>query len=1323
MTIASSDSENKLRMGYWSYFQVDVSNQSFINNYVHKQCYYKITRKLSPIKKKKQEINKCLENSSDMFNDTPLNESVPNIDNRMLNLEEMVSVTSQLSNNWNGFEEGTRDIHLDIITSALPEATANGSSKTIVSLESTGIDLNVGFMQVKQSQSKTQDFLSKSLNITQFINEQINEENQYQIDFEHDKTTREFIDRSKDLSIQNVIIEEQTNINKSKINKNQCKSSIIKNNRKTQSQYINLKRQRSSSRKSSKRFLTSSSKNTKDFMLCYEDDTQLNKTFINGFEELFSWLRHLLMKEIIVPMTDIKVHYENILRRRKETYSPSILLASAIRARLELKFGQDIVHEKSEQLLTITNRMGHTCSYHTMCRLQYEAAEKVRLLSDTLKQDQRPSCAIINHHFAVKVADNFDMNKETLHGQNSLHMLNQIIVQTSENDEIPIISKDLINSIIDQISTSASSAPVTIATITSKDLLKYEPFIDYSFDTSLLAYSLSKYYSMFNEDGTLTKSKSIQFPLLSGFFATHLTPQNRPIHSIKFCTPIKQSPNDILTTEMCLRETKTTMVETHHQKLAVVVVDEKLYTNCMKVIRSNPTDFEYVFIYPGDFHLMKNTMIVIWQILECSGIEDILNIIYKGATLKSILNVHHFNKSFRSCKLLYTALQMLLVESYVAANTSLAIDTTSTSNSLFLSNELRVLFENIPNEYNTDSVKQIWFKKLVTIIEQEHTVSKISIWAENKAKQSLSFKFWYFILRHLFEPLIILYCSIRTSNFNLRNACVSKLGPLFFSTNHRHYARLCAQHLFDISTASSYLLERLSNSFSVVRSHRPFSAIALDQTIESSINKFGKGHGGITGKFSDETIDIWTNSYSFRATLTSILHEICAIETEENSVDSHIECTATRQAIDNHDLNLLLIKLKQEDIFSSNNPQFRKLLSGKIVHDDIINNITSSFVRGQEAMSMYIKDRLINKTVNVEEPLKAMYLLKLSDADSYTPEQQLHSKKKHLLHHHSKDLTKMFNSIDRLIRNTLIIAEQRNLSLSSIFSYEFAPAPLSLCDLHNYEIMNQQQKSSVIDYIKSQFPKSFSSLCPSIVGKQALIIDGGSILQIKPVGKKITLRQYANQLLKMIIIYNFHRYNRIDVVFDSHKSKIEKSFIPRHAGKKVLPVFDIKCDDILDSDYQQLINNNRATVAARVRECWCTNASIETLPEGKILVIAGPDDSSVTLKKSHDPTEDYLLVSNHTEADTRLFLHAQAISYENIRSITIQATDTDIIILAIAHILYLDVDNVYIKSFNTKAKFDAFINIREIALTIREKFCFDPCLLIVIHALSGCDTL
>ena len=50
-----------------------------------------------------------------------------------------------------------------------------------------------------------------------------------------------------------------------------------------------------------------------------------------------------------------------------------------------------------------------------------------------------------------------------------------------------------------------------------------------------------------------------------------------------------------------------------------------------------PNIFDNVFIYVGDFHLMKNMMVVIWSILEGSGIEDILENIYKSATLRSIL--------------------------------------------------------------------------------------------------------------------------------------------------------------------------------------------------------------------------------------------------------------------------------------------------------------------------------------------------------------------------------------------------------------------------------------------------------------------------------------------------------------------------------------------------------------------------------------------------------------------------------------------------------------------------------------------------------------
>ncbi|CAF1612425.1 unnamed protein product, partial [Didymodactylos carnosus] len=87
-------------------------------------------------------------------------------------------------------------------------------------------------------------------------------------------------------------------------------------------------------------------------------------------------------------------------------------------------------HERSSQLLTITNRYGHTCGYKTIVRLHHEAAERVKMSSIPLASVKQ------QHMFAIKVADNFDLNKESLHGENSIHILNQIIVHNPENDEL-----------------------------------------------------------------------------------------------------------------------------------------------------------------------------------------------------------------------------------------------------------------------------------------------------------------------------------------------------------------------------------------------------------------------------------------------------------------------------------------------------------------------------------------------------------------------------------------------------------------------------------------------------------------------------------------------------------------------------------------------------------------------------------------------------------------------------------------------------------------------------------------------------------------------
>ncbi|CAF3786549.1 unnamed protein product [Rotaria magnacalcarata] len=1236
--IASTKCDEKLRIGYRLLFEAEISDQTIKDCYVHRRCYINVTRNVASITTQQEELEKSLESSTCVAHDDISSEPSCIQTEPDTNMQQ-IPIINVPSSDPNDFVENIYDYYDDVANTCVSVKTTNGSSITYCRTEmSYDVNLNDGMIMFDQSMNGAED------NLSEITNEQISSSSPAVMNIEEEGST-EILCSSKQLTIEESTSENKTNeyINMTKDTET-CVLIDRKNRKSVKSNNTKLKRQRSPSYKILKRISRLSSNAAVDIDHDLNDTVQVNidNIYTTGFEELCDWLSPVLMKGIIVSMNDIKTKYKQILRMRKERCSSSMLLASAVRARLEQKFGNQIMfyyrrkreglyvalndlsvilsklmhdnkslsthhqsvprvnsnpgtaqrscenifetvqllrqsienyshyfsmlkknrlslidldsnifwdcipillknfiglltasskefneikkqydfysmftenvltnhdkklkiasisydiinsfnrnfitpkhyllgnellrHENSCQLLTITNRLGHTCSYKTMRRLQYEVADKVNTLSDTIQRGQH-SNEILNNGFLIKVIDNFDMNKETLHGENSLHMLNQIIVQTIENDESYITANEVINDIIDCISTSTPPSLVVEAIKPPKQLFKYKSCFDLSLKFSLLGYSLVKCFDLFDTNGNIVLSKPIHFPILSGFFATYLNNRIRPIHTGRYCCPIKENPNDVTTIEASLRETKTNILELNRQQTAVVVVDEKLFHICTKVIGNNPNEFDGMFIYPGDFHLIKTTMIVIWQVLDGSG-------------------------------------------------------------------------------------------------------------------------------------------------------------------------------------------------------------IALDQTIESTINKDGKSHGGISGKFTNESIDVWAKSFSFRAMLSSICHEICKIETNSNSVDSHNECGSSRQVYDNYELQQMLIKLKQEDIFGVHTVQFRKLLSGKIIHHDIIENITTSFIRGEEAMLNYIEDRLVKKNIDISTTLKGMRFLKLSDADTYISGKETNGKKSRLLNIQSKDLSKVLHSVDRLMRDSFIIGEQRDIPLPSIFCHEFTPAPLSLCDINNYHIMNQQKKQIAIDYIRSIFPLSFSSSMPNISGTKALVIDDGAMLQTKPVGRSTTVRPYANQLLKT-------------------------------------------CDDILDSDYPTLIHNNRAVVASCVRECWSSKITTQQVPYGKVLVVAGPDESSVTLKKFEDPFEDYLLQSNHVEVDTRVFLHAQAISYDNIRSIIIQASDTDVIILGIAHALHLDIDNFYIKSFNTKAKFNTYINVSDIACKLKRKFSMDPMLLLVIHALSGCDT-
>jgi hypothetical protein len=169
-----------------------------------------------------------------------------------------------------------------------------------------------------------------------------------------------------------------------------------------------------------------------------------------------------------------------------------------------------------------------------------------------------------------------------------------------------------------------------------------------------------------------------------------------------------------------------------------------------------------VFLYAGDFHIMKKYMVVIWDVLNGSGVEDVLGCIYKAAAHRSILNVHNVNYSLRCCKLVYTALSVLFFEAFIKASTS---STPSLPTTGFVET-LKGILKSIPSDYTIATMKQQWFSTMIEELDKLKLSDALDKWAVEQCRINPAFSFWFFIYRKLLELLILMYMSIRLSNFD-----------------------------------------------------------------------------------------------------------------------------------------------------------------------------------------------------------------------------------------------------------------------------------------------------------------------------------------------------------------------------------------------------------------------------------------------------------------------------------------------------------------------------------------------------------------------------
>ncbi|CAF0914861.1 unnamed protein product [Didymodactylos carnosus] len=195
--------------------------------------------------------------------------------------------------------------------------------------------------------------------------------------------------------------------------------------------------------------------------------------------------------------------------------------------------------------------------------------------------------------------------------------------------------------------------------------------------------------------------------------------------------------------------------------------------------------------------------------------------------------------------------------------------------------------------------------------------------------------------------------------------------------------------------------------------------------------------------------------------------------------------------------------------------------------------------------------------------------------------------------------------------------------LNDIFIHEFTEQPVLLCNRKKPKLLYQLTKAVLQKYLQEKFGMAFLeppnwTLHPH---ESALIIDGALLLQVT------TSECHGSTLTSAQYIMN------------------EESIL------------------CVGEDYNKLLRDNRAVVAKAVRDAWLKLCL--KIPADKVLYVAGLDEEAFMINSSG-----FILIpelqSNQNEADTRIFLHIQHIqSFQHISQATIQATDTDVLVLAI----------------------------------------------------------
>ena len=395
----------------------------------------------------------------------------------------------------------------------------------------------------------------------------------------------------------------------------------------------------------------------------------------------------------------------------------------------------------------------------------------------------------------------------------------------------------------------------------------------------------------------------------------------------------------------------------------------------------------------------------------------------------------------------------------------------------------------------------------------KHTIAKYEFYVNDTlaGKRGKTAQFWMQYAT-IIDLSNILHRAIKQNDPDLFAYALFELSPIFFMTNHVNYARWMVFYSLELANLNTEIKAMLRNGgFSVNRSGKPFSEVAVDMALEQTINADAKNRLKGIMKYADVStaVNRWTVTNSMKSELVNRLLEIYGMS---ESSSGHKETQGPRMKRDNRDLS----KLKKA-ITETMNPFDENLnknilfniKTGRKANIEAEEYLLNIFNRGLEKRDTFV-DACKNDANRFESTITKTKIT------NFVTDNAIKKNK-------SRKVTEVINikGTRDLFGRLLHLAVTHNLSIEKILEYPLLPEPPCFC--HPDGSMYQSDKSFVFDYLtKNTVTSPPDKAC-------TVVVDGMFMIKNTINQRCPTFSAFARNMLMKVLKLTTHR---ADLCFD-----------------------------------------------------------------------------------------------------------------------------------------------------------------------------------------------